>query len=210
MRRLFICLGLMLSLAACAVDHKFDSPAAVNSARFVSDEPPSITLYTVVSKRSGNGGHSGLLINGSERVLYDPAGSWYHPYVPEQNDLHYGITERMRKFYIDYHARETWDVIEQKVYVSQAVADEVKRRAIAHGSAPKSYCANAISGILDGVPGFETVHSTFFPMKLSEEFGALPGVSYRLYHDNDPDNNHGVLMVQKDDPEAAALIAARN
>ena len=100
----------------------------------MSGEPPSITLYTVVRKRGNEGAHSGLMIDGSQRVMFDPAGTWHHPTVPERNDLHYGITERMRKFYIDYHARETYDVIENKVYVSPAVAEAAIRRAEAYGA----------------------------------------------------------------------------
>lgn len=208
MRRLFICLSLLLGLAACGAEPHWAPDDAVRKARFVSGDSPSITLYTVVRKDTGAGGHSGLLIDGSERVLYDPAGTWYHPFVPERNDLHFGMTEQMRKFYIDYHAREDWDVIEQKIPVSMAQAEQIRRNAEQYGAARKSYCANAISTILQGVPGFESIGHTWFPVKLSERFADLPGVSYRVYHDNDPSNNHGVLMVQQDAPGAAEMRKA--
>jgi hypothetical protein len=163
----------------------------------VSGEPPSITLFTVVRKSSGEGAHSGLMIDGSQRVLYDPAGTWYHPTVPERYDLHYGITPRMKAFYIDYHARETYDVIEQRVYVSPEIAELAIRRAAAQGASNKAFCSNNVSSILRDIPGFETVRRGLFPMRISNAFGRLPGVTRKTHVDGDPDNNSGVLMVQK-------------
>ena len=100
-------------------------------ARYEHVGPTSVTLYTVLSTRSGAGAHAGLLINGSERVLFDPAGTWRHPKLPERNDVHFGITPKMVDFYIDYHARETYDVVEQTIdgFARSCGPD--------HGSVPK-------------------------------------------------------------------------
>ena len=58
-----------------------------------------------------------------------------------------------------------------------------------------------ISYVLEGVPGFESIPSTWFPNKLADAFGKLPGVTSRTITDDDADNNHGVLIVQaKTDP----------
>jgi len=192
-----LCLLAFLGLAACgAVDVKNASDAEIAQARFVAGGPSTITLYTVVSTRSGSGAHTGLLINGSERVMFDPAGSWYHPTLPERQDVHYGVTDRMISYYIDYHARETFNVIEQTVTVSPEIAELTIARAKAYGAVPQAQCANSVSSILRGVPGFESLPSTWFPNKLSEAFAQLPGASYTLTTDDDADNNHGVLMVQ--------------
>lgn len=184
-------------LAACGADKVYAPDEQVAAARYVSEDAPSITLFTVIQKRGGGGAHSGLMINGSQRVMYDPAGTWNHPWVPERYDLHYGITDKMRAFYIDYHARETYDVLEQKIYVSPEAAEAAIRRAAAQGATPKAMCTSANSAILRDVPGFEGMPQTFYPMKLSEAFGKLPGVTSKLHHDGDPDNNSGVLLVQK-------------
>lgn len=202
MRQTLICLMLPLALAACGSGAKpiWAPDEAVQKAAYVSGKAPSVTLYTVVSTRTGAGGHSGLMIDGTQRVMFDPAGTWYHPYLPERNDVHYGVTERFRKFYIDYHARETYDVIEQTVPVSLETAELLRRRAEAYGAVGKMLCANAVSDILYDAPGLESLPKTYFPVKLEKAFAELPGASYRLYHDKDPDNNHGVLLVQQSNP----------
>ena len=95
MKRLFLCLAMLLSLAACGADPRWASDAEVSRAAYVSQAPASITLYTVLSNRNDSGAHSGLLINGSQRVMFDPAGTWQHPQLPERNDVHFGMTDKM-------------------------------------------------------------------------------------------------------------------
>ena len=107
-----------------------------------------------------------------------------------------GITPRIVNFYIDYHARETFRVVEQTVVVSPGVADLVARRVKAYGAVPKAQCARSVSDILRGVPGFESIGSTWYPNRLMEDFGRLPGVTSRIIYDEDADKNHGVLLVQ--------------
>lgn len=188
----------LFALSACAGDNKWatDAQMAAPSAHFVAEPPRSITLFTVQSTRNGSGAHSGLLINASEQVMFDPAGTWYHPYLPERGDVHYGVSPKMISFYIDYHARETFNVIEQTVVVTPEIAELVKQRAEAYGSVPSAQCAHSVSSILRGVPGFEAISGTWYPNKLMKEFGQLPGVTRKVITDDDADNNHGVLMVQ--------------
>ncbi|MEH6775968.1 MAG: hypothetical protein V7668_18740 [Cereibacter changlensis] len=199
MRNLFLCLALAL-LAACGAEPKWSSDAEVARATYVHNGPPSITLFTVVSTTNGSGAHSGLLINGSQRVMFDPAGTWRHPALPERNDVHFGITPKMVDFYIDYHARETFDVYEQTVVVSPQVAEMVMQRAMANGAVGKAMCTHSVTQILRGVPGFEELPATYFPKKLMNSFAKLPGVTGRKITDTDADNNHGVLLVQAGDP----------
>lgn len=195
--RRFAAFLLLMALTACgAQDVVFATQEEVVAARYVHPAPPSITLYTVRSTRTDSGAHSAILINGSERVLFDPAGTWYHPRIPEQHDVHFGMTPRMMDFYTDYHARETFYMIVQTVEVSPAVANLAIQRARQYGAVPKAQCALSVSSILRGVPGFESIPSTWYPKKLSEAFGALPGVTTSRIDDTDSDDNHGVLMVQ--------------
>lgn len=195
MRRLLIALCLPLFLAACA-EPVWAPDEAVARARYVSDEPPSITLFTVVRKLGKEGAHSGLMINGSQRIMFDPAGTWTHPTVPERNDVHFGITPRMKQFYIDYHARETYDVYEQTVVVSPEIAELAIRRVEQNGAVGKALCGNAISSVLRDIPGFESVGKSFFPKKIMRAFGELPGVTTVVHADNDADNNQALLATQ--------------
>jgi hypothetical protein len=201
MRRLYLCFFAILFLAACgAAEPKWAPDADVARARYVHNGPPSITLYTVLATRDGSGAHAGLLINGSQRVMFDPAGTWHHPRLPERNDVHFGMTPLMVDFYVDYHARETFDVVEQTIIVSPEVAELALRRAMEYGAVPKAQCTIATSTILRGVPGFEGLPSTWYPKKLMTAFGQLPGVTSRRLTDDDTNDNHGVLLVQAGDP----------
>lgn len=197
-RRAFLAASLPAILAACGADHKWASDQAVRTARFATDEPPSITLFTVVGIPRGEGGHTALMINGSQRVIYDPAGTWSHPNIPERKDVLYGVTENFRRFYIDYHARKTYWVAEDTVPVSRQVADIAIHRAEANGSANKSFCAVETGTVLRGVPGFEGAPTGFSPLKMREWFLTLPGVTTKRHRDGDPANNHDVLLRQKD------------
>jgi hypothetical protein len=196
MLRLIISLVALLGLAACGAEPKWAPEEQVQAARFVAGPPTYVTLYTVVNKTSGSGAHSAILVNGSERLIFDPAGTWMHPRLPERNDVHFGMTDKAIAFYIDYHARKTYDVIEQKVFVSPEVAELVLQRVKDYGAVPKAMCTQATSTVLRGVPGFEGLPSTWYPKKLSDAFGELPGVVTRKITDDDDDSNHGVLLVQ--------------
>ena len=104
MRAAVLALGALLALAGC----EFYTPATpdeVARARYVSDEPASVTLISMVNERSGRSAHAGLLINGSQQVLYDPAGTFSHPDLPRAGDVHYGMTPRYVDYYERYHAR---------------------------------------------------------------------------------------------------------
>lgn len=196
MSRPIVALAALLGLAACA-EPTWAPQEDVDAARFVAGPPTSLTLYTVVNKQSGSGAHTAILVNGSERVIFDPAGSWNHPRVPERNDVHFGMTDKAVAFYVDYHARETYDVIEQTVEVSPEVAETVLAKVKANGAVANAFCTSASSTILRSTPGFETLPSTMFPRQLSESFAELPGVSTRVITDDDDDRNHGVLLVQR-------------
>jgi hypothetical protein len=196
MWRLIVCLAALLALSACGAESKWATDAEVSRAVYVHDGPPSITLFTVLSNSSNQGAHSGLLINGSQRVMFDPAGTWHHPMLPERNDVHFGVTSKMVNFYIDYHARETFRVVEQTIVVTPAQAEAAMRAALAYGAVPKAQCTKSVSTILRSVPGFENLPATWYPAKLMRAFGELPGVSERTITDTDADSNHGVLLVQ--------------
>jgi hypothetical protein len=196
MRPFLLCLFALFFVAGCGADSVWAPADQVARAAYVHDGPPAITLFTVINNRSNAGAHSGLLINGSQRVMFDPAGTWHHPTLPERNDVHFGMTPKMVSFYVDYHARETFRVVEQTVIVTPEQAELVMQRAMAYGAVPKAQCTKSVSAILRGVPGFESLPGTWYPEKLMTAFARLPGVTERTFTDTDADSNHGVLLVQ--------------
>ncbi len=196
-RRAFLALTLPAVLAACGADNIWASDDAVRRAAYVSNEPPSITLLTVIGIPRGEGAHSALLINGSQRIIFDPAGSWNHPAIPERHDVLYGITPNFKNFYIDYHARETYWVAEDTKLVPLEVANAAIRAAEAQGATNKSFCAVSTGQVLRKVPGFEGAPSGFSPLKMRNWFLTLPGVTSKKNQDGDPANNHNVLLRQK-------------
>ncbi len=194
MQRIFILLLALLGLSACGAEPVWAPDEAVANAHFATSAPPTLTLFTVVNVNSGNGGHSALLVSApSERVLFDPAGSFHHPRLPERNDVVFGMSDPAVDFYIDYHSRESWRVVKQDLVVSPAVAELALRLVKENGAVPKAFCANSISSILHQLPGFEDIWTTFFPVPLEKAFANRPGVVTSEYHDNDPDN-HGTIV----------------
>ena len=184
---------------------KWASDEEVARAAWVDDGPPSLTLITVINNRTGSGAHTGLLINASQRVLFDPAGTWYHPQLPERNDVHFGISPPIFDFYIDYHTRITYRTVTQTIVVSPEVAELAMRKVLAHGAVPKAQCSISTSAILRSLPGFEQIPRTWFPKQLMRAFGKLPGVKEKVYTDTDPDDNSGVIQA----PPAVHVLAAR-
>lgn len=180
---------MLFGLAACTAEPVWAPDDAVAKAHVSTSNPPTLTLITVVNVNSGNGGHTALLIDANERVLFDPAGSFYHPNLPERNDVVYGMTDRAVDFFIDFHSRESWRVVRQDLVVPPEVAAKALALAKGYGAVPKAYCANSTSSILKQLPGFGAIETTMFPVKLMEQFASYKGVVTREYHDNDPDND---------------------
>ncbi|MBK1635457.1 hypothetical protein [Rhodovulum adriaticum] len=193
MRRFLIALALPLILAACTAEPVWAPDEAVARAVYRSPEPPSITLFTMVNNRSNAGAHSALMVNASQRVIFDPAGSWWHRTAPERNDVHYGITPLMLDFFIDYHARETYHVVMQTVEVSPETAERALRLIEQNGAVPKAMCGQSISSVLRQVPGFESIPRSFGPKVIMRGFGQIPGVKTRKIYDDDPDDHKTML-----------------
>ena len=193
MKRLFLSFFLVALLAACGAESVWAPEEEIRAKAYSDNGPATLTLITVINNRSGAGAHSGLLINGSQRVIWDPAGTWWNPKAPERNDLHYGMTDRMVDVYIDYHTRETYRTVLQEIQVSPEVAELAIKEAAAYGAVPKAYCSLSTTTILSRLPGFESMKTTFFPVKVMEAFAKLPGVKTRTAYDDDPDDNTAKL-----------------
>lgn len=202
--RLFLCLGaLVLALAGCATQQQPNADnAAIAAVSYRDPGPATITLYTMVRNSTGTGGHSALLINASQRVIFDPAGSFYSEVVPERNDVLFGITPRIEFAYRSGHARSTYHVLSQTIEVTPEQAETAYRLAVQNGTVAPAFCASATSSLLQKVPGFGSINSTLNPTGLARQFAELPGVvESRYYEDDDPDLEAALAA------ENAALLA---
>lgn len=181
---LFLSLAALAILSACA-QPKTAPQVDVAQASYVDTEhPPSLTLMTMISNNTGSGGHTALLINASQRVIWDPAGTWWNRAVPETNDVLYGINPQAFDLYLDYHARPEYRVVLQTVTVSPEVAEQALRAYQATGAAAKATCANRTSAVLNTLPGFQGMPHTWFPRKLMEAFATIPGVETTVVFDD--------------------------
>ena len=187
-RRTFI-LGAPLALAACGGGDPIWAPDdVVNAKIYRGTGQKSITLYTMINVWSGNGAHSSLLIDASQRVMFDPAGSFKHETIPERNDVLFGISPRVEEFYVSYHARQTYYVEGQRILVSDEIAERALQLVMANSAVPKSACALAVSKVLRDIPGFENIRRTISPTRIRDDFAKIPGVVTTIYREDDADD----------------------
>ena len=180
---------VMVLLAAGCAERVYAPDEAVAAARYVSNEAPYVSLMTMVNRSNDKGAHSAILVNGSQVALYDPAGTYRHPTTPERNDVFYGITPRMKEVYEWYHARDTTYVVEQRLSVSREFADRMIARMEQQGPSPKTFCAINTSEILLSFDRFSHIPSTFYPEKIRDAFGKIPGVETRTVYQEDTGQN---------------------
>jgi hypothetical protein len=193
MRKLLLILVLPVFLAACGAEPKWASDDAIQSVAYHHPGPTTLTFFTVINNRSNAGAHLGLMVNASQRVLFDPAGTWWNPAIPERNDVHYGISPRVLDNYIDYHTRENFDTVIQTIQVSPEVAEMALREVQAYGAVPKAYCTKSITEILSHLPGFENIKSTFYPKKAMADLATYSGMTQTTIYDKDISN--GTVLV---------------
>jgi hypothetical protein len=185
MRKILV--GLVFVLTGCgAVNLPWDSDEEIARAAYHHPGPSTVTLVTDISNQNGHGGHSALLISGTQRTLYDPAGSWYEKSVPERADSFYGMTPAMWTSYTDYHASKPWHVVLQTVVVSRETADSMARLAQSHGASANGLCSINTAQILGKYPQFAALQGGLWPHKTMASFATLPGVkTKRIFQDDE-------------------------
>lgn len=193
--RTFISIISLVVLMACEGSER-NAPIAssmeIQAAAYVSPLPNSITLLTMVKASGDFGEHSGILINASQQVLYDPAGTFRHSTSPNARDVNYGMHPAMVDYYKSYHARYGYYVVAQEIQVSPEIADLVFQRAIAQGETAKLRCGIAVSSVLNGLPMFADIPTTYYPGKIMDSFAEVPNVSTTyVYEDDDGQNLDG-------------------
>ena len=179
-------LALLAGVAGCAARQQPNAdPAVVAAVAYHDPGPSTLTLYTMINNRTGSGAHTSLMINASERVIFDPAGSFKADVVPERNDVLFGITPGVELAYRGSHARSTFHVLIQEIEVTPEQAEVAYRLALGNGPVAGAYCTSATSKILRQIPGFENINTVLFPTKLARQFEEISGVRSNRYYEND-------------------------
>jgi len=193
MRSLFLALGALLLVAGCAAEQVWAPDEEVSRAAYVHDGQARLTLFTMINNNTGAGAHTSLMINGAQRVIFDPAGSFNtRRHLPERNDVLYGITPQVEDVYTRYHARKTYRVRIQRLDVSPELAARAIALVEANGAVPSAACSLATSRILGELfPG--QVRTSWFPNKTADAFAQIPGVTEETLYEYDSDDNSKVL-----------------
>lgn len=187
--RAILLLSLVALVSACGGKSVWAPDEEVEQRRYVSNEEPYLELKSMIHNRTGRGGHSALVINGSQLVMWDPAGRWHHSWAPERNDVVYGLSPALMKQYDSFHARNTHHVESLRIKVSPQVAELAMQLAMNNGPALDAQCALTTSRLLQQLPGFESIKVTYFPAKLMKQFAGLPGVTKTEVYENDVGKN---------------------
>lgn len=185
--RFLALLGVVI-LASCAKG-VYAPQDLIDRYSYRHDGPPSLTLISVIRNKSQKGGHSALMINARERIIYDPAGRWHNPVVPERNDVLFGVNDPVLEAYNGFHARVTYHVVLQEIEVSAEIAQMAYDAALRQGASMDAMCAANVSAVLAQVPGFEDVGRSFFPHVLMKRFARLPGVETLTIYEDDVGKN---------------------
>ncbi|WP_298858160.1 hypothetical protein [uncultured Sulfitobacter sp.] len=175
-------------LAGCAEKGKESPQAQIEAGIHTHQGPPKLTLITMINNRTGAGGHSALLVQGQQSVIFDPAGSFEHEKIPERGDVLYGMSPNWIQIYKSAHARSDFHVVSQEFVVTPAQAARAMQLVRSNGAVPSAFCANATSGILKQIPGFQSIQQGFYPLKLMEQVERLPGVKTSRYYEDDQGN----------------------
>ncbi len=192
MRILIAALCAILTLAGCSGEQVWATDEEVARAAYVHDGPKRLTLFTMLNTKTGAGAHSSLMVNGSQRVIFDPAGSFKHETIPERNDVLFGIRPVVADVYTRYHARETYYVRIQTLDVSPEMAEKALALVRNHGAVPSAQCALATSQILAQLfPG--QITTGWYPKNLADQFARIPGVTQQELREYDSDDNSKVL-----------------
>ncbi len=185
-RRKFLLLAGASTLSACGAPKVWAPDEMVARMAFRDPGPSYVQLMTMIANHSGSGAHTALMINASQRVIWDPFGSFTHPSIPERNDVIYGVNDNIAQVFRSAHARSTHHVVMQTKEVPDEVAEQAFTLAKAAGPVTHAHCAIATSKILSQLPGFESIRRQWFPGRLMKDFAALPGVTTdRLFEDDD-------------------------
>ena len=185
MRPILFVIFLQIVLAGCSQNVFKMSDAAVTTAAYRHTGPASLSLITMINNGSGTGAHTSLMINASQRVIFESAGTVRHARLPEKDDVLFGVTPAIEDFYVRAHARKTHHVVIQTLEVPPDVAELALQKVLAHDAVYAAQCSLRTSQILASLPGFDHLPVVWFPNQLKNAFGRLEWVTEVTLHEYD-------------------------
>ena len=194
--RVWALLAVLVVASGCA-QQNWASDAAIEAARYQHGGTPELTLVTIVHYDTGRGDHTALFINGSERVVFDPAGSWTLDTIPVRNDVHFGMTPVAGASFFVSHVRDTHYAVVQRLAVSPEVAERAIELALQVGPVAPARCASATSSVLRRLSPTQDLRGSVFPQVLMREFGEIPGVQTYELHRDSPDFETDMFRLQQ-------------
>lgn len=161
------------------------SDEVIKKATYHSKNPPSVSLVTVNSHDifSRLGTHTALIVNASQQVIYDPAGTYKNTRAPSKYDLFYGASPDVIKSFIAYHIDNVSSVVVQTKEVPMAVAEALLKDIERQGPSRHSQCSKTVSNLLHKTPGFESINPSLLPFRTMRAFATLNGIKTLEYHD---------------------------
>ncbi len=197
MLRVILSLALVVLLAACGSGRPVAGPDIVAAQRYSAPPPPTLTVVTTIRDTTGGGAHSSLIINASQRVVFDPAGSFTGPEIVQRGDVVYGMTPAKLHAYLNFQSSKGFHVVAAQFTVSPAVAEQALRLAQAHGAAAQGMCTDSVSSLMAQLPGFTSLHTTLFPRAFMKDVAKLPGAVVQTYRDGDVVPNGAVVSAER-------------
>lgn len=178
--------GLPLVAAGCSGQAVWAPDDAVLAARYRHPGPPQVTLVTCLNNETRSGAHTGLIVAGPERVIFDPAGGFTYPGMAERNDVVFGATDAMVAAYTRFQSSDGYHAILQTCVLDPGAAAALVAAVGQAGPVPKAQCTRVTSQVLRALPGFGGLRTTWLPDNLMRQVARLPGVTAEfLYHDAD-------------------------
>jgi hypothetical protein len=179
--------AVLLTLAGCAAAPTGTQATddQITSVAYRAPGAATMTLITMINNTSGSGAHTALMINGSQRVIFDPAGSFRNDRVARRADVMYGVTPAVLAAYKGAHSRAAFHMVLQTVEVTPSQAETALRLAVARGSVASAQCAASTVALLTQVQGFEGLKSSWFPKNLMDQMEQYPGVKTERYYEDD-------------------------
>jgi hypothetical protein len=200
--------GLPLLVMGCAAPSVLADDESIERVIYRHSGQTALTLFTMKNVGTDIGAHTGLMVSASQRVIFDPAGTFSHPSLAERNDVIYGISPTVLEFYRTYHARSTYFVVEQYLEVDPQIAETALRLVMDYGPVPKAACTRATAHVLRESIGPGYFRPTLFPDNLLWQFSKVPGVQTFEHPEYDSDNKNEAVAAF--DAQLAAQAAGRS